>query len=114
MSTRPPPEIKGYHAHVYYDPTNRAPAADLRAAVEGRFTVEMGRWHDKPIGPHPRASYQIAFAPDQFATLVPWLAVNRAGLTVLVHPRTGDDLADHSAFVMWLGDSESLDLDKLA
>ncbi len=29
--------------------------------------------------------------------------LNRAGLTVLVHPETGDDVADHSEHAAWLG-----------
>ena len=102
--------ITGYHAHVYYDATTRAAAADLRAAIEQRFQVRLGRWHDAPIGPHPCGSYQIAFLPELFVELVPWLALHRQGLTVLVHPETGDSLADHSAHVIWLGDSQELDL----
>ncbi len=105
--------ITGYHAHVYYDPAYRAPAAALREAVGDSFTVELGRWHDQPIGPHPRASYQIAFAAETFADIVPWLMRNRGGLTILVHPETGDDLADHSDHAMWLGDSLALDLNAL-
>ena len=65
--------ITSWHAHVYYDPaTTRTVAADLRAAVEARFPVTMGRWHDTNVGPHPSAMYQIAFAPDVFPSLVPW------------------------------------------
>ena len=105
--------ITGYHAHVYYDATTRAAAAELRAAIEQRFPVRLGRWHDAPIGPHPCGSYQIAFPPELFGDLVPWLALHRQGLTVLVHPETGDALADHSAHAIWLGDSQDLDLTAL-
>jgi aromatic ring-cleaving dioxygenase len=106
-------QIKGYHAHVNYDAASKAAAGALRDAVEERFEVELGRWHDAPVGPHPCGSYQIAFAPDLFATLVPWLALNRGELTVFVHPNTGEALADHSAHVIWLGDSRALNLDAL-
>ena len=102
--------INGYHAHVYYDQRTRPVAAQLRDALAGRFTVSLGRWHDQPIGPHPSGSYQIAFGPELFAELVPWLALNRQGLSVFVHPETGDALADHSAHVIWLGDSWQLNL----
>ena len=73
----------------------------------------MGRWHDRPIGPHPRWSYQIAFEPGLFGELVPWLALNRDGLVVFIHPETGDDLADHSERAIWLGAKLELDLEKL-
>ena len=53
------------------------------------------------------------FEPDVFAELVPWLALNRRGLTLLLHPETGDALADHSTHVMWLGESVELNLDAL-
>jgi aromatic ring-cleaving dioxygenase len=106
-------QIKGYHAHIYYDPASKPAASALRDAVEKTFEVELGRWHDAPIGPHPCGSYQIAFAPELFATLVPWLALNRGDLTVFVHPNTGHALADHSAHVIWLGESRALNLDAL-
>ena len=106
-------EITGYHAHVYYDADSKAAAARLRAAVARRFAVDLGRWHDRPVGPHPHGSYQIAFPPALFGELVPWLALNRDGLVVLVHPETGDDLADHGERAIWLGESQNLDLEKL-
>jgi DOPA 4,5-dioxygenase len=105
--------IAGYHAHVYYDAATRSLAAQLREAVEQRFDVSMGRWHDAPIGPHPCASYQIAFAPGLVGELVSWLALNRQGLTVFIHPETGNAIADHSAHVIWLGESRKLNLDAL-
>jgi DOPA 4,5-dioxygenase len=111
MAPREPARaITGYHAHVYYDERSKPVAAQLREAIAERFAVELGRWHDRPIGPHPAASYQIAFAPELFARLVPWLALNRQELTVFVHPETGDALADHSAHVIWLGASRELSL----
>jgi len=102
--------IVDYHAHVYYDAGSKATAANLRDGLAGRFEVELGRWHDAPIGPHPMGSYQVVFEPELFATLVPWLMLNRAGLTVLVHPNTGDDLADHRDRALWLGESRELNL----
>lgn len=110
---RPAASITGYHAHVYYDAATKARAAQLRGAIEQRFAVALGRWHDAPVGPHPCGSYQIAFAPELFGALVPWLALNRQGLTVLVHPETGDALADHGDHAIWLGASRDLDLSAL-
>ena len=105
--------ITGYHAHVYYDAESKPAAAALRAAIEARFDARLGRWHDRPVGPHPRWSYQIAFAPELFAALVPWLALNRGALTVFLHPETGDPLLDHRDHAIWLGDKAELNLDAL-
>lgn len=102
--------IDGYHAHVYFDATTREPAQALRSAIVERFEVEMGRWHEKPVGPHPRWSYQVAFKPELFPEIVPWLMLNRRGLTVFLHPNTGDGLADHRDHPTWMGEMLELDL----
>jgi aromatic ring-cleaving dioxygenase len=98
-----PAAIRLYHAHVYYDAATRADAARVRGALEKSFEVEMGRWRDEPVGPHPQAMYQVKFKVGEFARIVPWLMLNRAGLTVLVHPDTGDAYRDHAVNPLWLG-----------
>lgn len=99
-----PARITEYHAHVYYDAVSRERAEQLRAWIQERFDVRMGRWHDIPVGPHPTAMYQIAFTPDQFATLAPFLMMNRMGLTVLLHPESGRPRDDHTLNAMWMGE----------
>ena len=105
--------ITGYHAHVYYDTDSRSRAARLRELIEGRFSVAMGRWRDEPVGPHPQPMYQVAFAPEEFAHIVPWLMLNRDGLTILVHPDTGDPYTDHAVNPLWLGEKLALKVDFL-
>jgi aromatic ring-cleaving dioxygenase len=95
--------IRDYHAHVYYDPASKERAAQLRAWVEERFPVRMGRWRDEPVGPHVQAMYQIAFAPEWFPTLVPFLMMNRMGLTILLHPQSGRPRDDHTINALWMG-----------
>lgn len=101
---------ESYHAHVYFDADTRAPARRLRERVEHLFDVEMGRWHERTVGPHPRWSYQIAFKAALFDSLVPWLMLNREGLTIFLHPNTGDDLADHRDHPLWMGELLELNL----
>ncbi len=55
------------------------------------------------IGPHSAAMYQVAFDVAVFADLVPWLALHREGLRVLVHPNTLAPRADHLLHALWLG-----------
>ena len=105
--------IEGYHAHVYYDAATRPLAETLRRAIGENFTVQLGRWHDVPVGPHPSAMYQVAFAVAEFPRLVPWLMLNREGLSILVHPLTGDDYEDHARFALWLGAPLPLKLEML-
>ena len=47
--------------------------------------------------------HQIAFPRELLAAFVPWLMLNRDGLTVLLHPETGDDYVDHTAHAAWFG-----------
>ena len=102
--------IPSYHAHVYYDDASRATAVWLREAIAERFEVRLGRWRDEPVGPHPEPMYQVAFDGSLFSEVVPWLMLNRRGLTVFVHPETGDDLADHRDHATWMGRMLPLDL----
>ncbi len=97
--------IHAWHAHVYYDPARtREQAALVRDWVAARFpAARLGRWHDVPVGPHPTAMYQIAFETALFPTLVPFLMLNRQGLTVLVHPESGRPRDDHLIHASWLG-----------
>lgn len=103
--------IKDWHAHVYFDPQTRDRAWALREKIEKAFTIEMGRFHEKPVGPHPMFSYQVHFKNEQFAPLISWLALNHDGLTVFVHPNTGQDLEDHRDRALWIGQSVPLVLD---
>lgn len=105
-------EIVGFHAHIYFDTDSRDTAARVREGL-AHFEVQLGRWHDKPIGPHPEAMYQIAFSPEQFGKVVPWLMLHRQELNILVHPETGDDVADHTLHSLWLGEKLELNVEVL-
>jgi len=103
-------EIASYHAHIYFDPGEaRERAAKVRELIGQRFVARLGSWHDKPVGPHPKPMYQVAFAVDLFPSFVPWLMLNRQGLTVLVHPNTRWPRADHLTHALWLGEILPLD-----
>ena len=109
-------KIAGYHAHVYYDAETRETAARLRQAIwrKWEFAVVMGRFRDRPVGPHPRWMFQVAFGKKLFAEIVPWLMYNRDGLVILVHPEAGDAYDDHAHYPLWLGGRLDLRLEFLA
>ncbi len=113
MEPKDTARIKDWHIHVYFTPETRDTAALLRQWVEERFTVRMGRWHDALVGPHTQPMYQIAFMPDQFPTLVPFVMMNRMGLTVLLHPESGRQLDDHTLHATWMGEVLPLKTDVL-
>jgi aromatic ring-cleaving dioxygenase len=108
-----PSLIAEYHAHIYYDPqATRDRAEQLRARVAAEFPrAKLGRWHDELVGPHTQSMYQIAFPARELASFLPWLMLNRNGLSILLHPETGDDYRDHSTHAAWLGPALPLRLD---
>ena len=108
-----PERIAGYHAHVYYDPATKPAAQRLREAIGTRFNVRLGSWHDGPVGPHSAAMYQVLYAVEELPRLLPFLMLNREGLSILVHPVTGDDYTDHADFPLWLGKPLPLMLETL-
>ncbi|PLZ81351.1 4,5-dioxygenase [Fischerella muscicola CCMEE 5323] len=75
-------KITGFHAHIYFDDATREAAARVREGLGANFDVQLGRWHEKPVGPHPIAMYQVAFSPELFGKVVPWLMLNREDLVV--------------------------------
>ena len=105
--------IKGYHAHIYYDEATFEQAKILCETAGKEFSVTVGRLHRKPVGPHPCWSCQLAFDRDRHTDLLSWLALNRRGLTILIHPLTGNDLLDHTAYASWMGQPETLKLEVL-
>ena len=105
------PQIKDWHAHVYFDPATREAAWALRERIEKEFDIVMGRFHEKPVGPHPMFSYQVHFQNAQFAPLISWLTLNHGDLIVFIHPNTGQDLEDHRDRAVWIGKSVPLMLD---
>ena len=102
--------IRDFHAHIYFDPAELEPAQALAAAARERFGVRVGHFHQAPVGPHPRGSVQLTVPAERFGEFAQWLALSRGALTVFAHANTGDDVADHTAHVIWFGPSEPLNL----
>jgi aromatic ring-cleaving dioxygenase len=112
MNCRSPERIAHWHAHVYFDATTRDAAWQLRETITAALAghVEVGRFHERPVGPHPMWSYQLAIAPASFAHVVGWLTLNHGALDVFIHPNTGDELRDHRDSALWIGRSHGLNL----
>ncbi len=106
MTTPDPAAIGTWHAHIYYDPeTTRDRAQALREKIARAFPETLiGGWHDQPVGPHTEPMYQVVFAHALFEKFLPFLAIHRDGLAILVHAdSTGDHAADHTDHAIWMG-----------
>jgi aromatic ring-cleaving dioxygenase len=102
--------INDYHAHIYYNKDTLLRAKELVQVISEKFDVEIGKMHEKPVGPHPMWSCQILFTPNQFSLITQWLIINRNGLTIFLHANTSNDLLDHTEHAIWMGEIVPLDL----
>jgi aromatic ring-cleaving dioxygenase len=122
--------IPSFHAHIYYDENNKWIANNLRndfltlleMPISGRYSplcetyydlMHIGTMHDKPVGPHTKAMFLVAFKCKVLRVVLNHLMLHRNGLTVLLHPETGNDLKDHTEHATWIGSPIEIDLSKL-
>ena len=106
-------DIESWHAHLYFDADTAAVAARVRDRAARELPVTVGRMHAQPVGPHPRGSCQLEFLPQHLRVVLEWLTCHRGGLTVFLHPNTGQVLPDHRDRAIWMGPSETLSLTAL-
>ncbi|KAI1118346.1 DOPA-like domain-containing protein [Nemania sp. NC0429] len=110
----------GFDVHIYY--YNNAQHTEYAKALWERIRREFPElriytFWDRPVGPHPVTMFEVSLVtPAQFGAFVPWLAVWRGPLSVLVHPNTVEDgpaaeveLRNHSERAIWLGERIPLD-----
>ena len=111
MPLYPENKFDRYHAHIYFDEASEDEARQLCVQAWQQCYVGLGRFHKKPLGPHPKWSCQLSFDADEFDRLVPWLDEHRGRLDVLVHPLTGNALAEHTEHARWLGNEVALNVE---
>jgi aromatic ring-cleaving dioxygenase len=104
-----------YHAHIYYEPENRTIAemlhyrlSELTKSGDGSPIHFIGQLRDSKVTPHPIPQFVIHITKENFEAVLPIIALS--GLRALVHPLTGDDLADHTSSAQWIGEPLELDL----
>ncbi|WP_127716215.1 DOPA 4,5-dioxygenase family protein [Halobacteriovorax sp. HLS] len=102
--------IKEFHIHLYYTSESIHYAKELCELISTKFSVSIGRFHEKNVGPHPMWSVQILVEPDLFGDVLSFVALKRKDLIVFSHPVTGDDLKDHRDYAIWMGEIRELNL----
>jgi len=111
-------ENEPFHAHIYYDASDRSAAARLHVDLKTRQgtgdlteVVFVGEMTDRAVGPHPIPQYEVHFYGKALPIVLERIKVN--GLRALVHRLTDDDLADHTSQALWIGEPLALDLSVL-
>ena len=99
-----------YHAHVYFDKPTLKVASELYIQIDEKFELQLGRLHKKLLGPHTKWMFQVAFTKSDYDDFIAYLELHRKGLSVLIHPLSGNNLKDHSEFASWLGTPLKLEL----
>ncbi|QKK05663.1 MAG: 4,5-dioxygenase [Pseudomonadota bacterium] len=98
--------VSAYHLHIYFEPGTDAEqnALDIAQELENRFPQAITDSHPVgKVGPHSQANIGVTITPDSFGEIVSFLQLNRKDLSILVHPRTGDEWVDHQDAAMWIG-----------
>ncbi|KAK3303373.1 DOPA-like domain-containing protein [Chaetomium strumarium] len=113
----------GFDVHIYYFQNNAEQsqyARELWERVRREFPeLRIYTFWDRPIGPHPVAMFEVnLLTPAQFGAFIPWLAIWRGPLSVLVHPNTTEqdvphaerELRNHTQRAIWMGERLPLDV----
>jgi DOPA 4,5-dioxygenase len=101
-----------FHSHTYFDHEIPEQVAEARAFMEliartfaSTTHVEVHSFVPMPVGPHPRASFEVLFTREAFADYVSWLMFARPpSLSTLIHPLTRLMADDHTTRALWLGE----------
>jgi aromatic ring-cleaving dioxygenase len=102
-----------FHAHVFFTEGAREQAERVAEGLRQASGLSPSAWTDRPGGPLPLPMFQLEFPATAFGAITAWLMLHRDGLSVLLHPETGDDLRDHTEHAAWLGPALQLRLDRL-
>jgi aromatic ring-cleaving dioxygenase len=103
--------LQNYHIHVYFNRDTIEKAKRIATSAAEKFDLPLGRFHERPVGPHPEWSVQLLVSTEKFPEVSSWMKDHHAGLSVLLHENTGDDLADHTEGAQWLGEPLQLKTD---
>lgn len=103
-----------FHSHIYFDSSTAKQAQALHEQIQNhpdfKDQVQMSGLHQKPIGPHPTAMFEVDFHASLFEKIIPFLMEHRRGMNILIHPLSGSGLADHTVHAMFLGEKVDLNL----
>ena len=123
--------LQSYHIHVLFPPSNaqatnaamdlqRRFISDFDLTSAGNCSMSAGDpapnatmcafevdW--EPAGPFLTAQYSFFVPVARYEAAVSWVLRHRGALDVLVHPNSGCEVEDHTAWALWAGHPWELD-----
>ena len=113
-NAKPDDSVQGYHVHIYFE--RGTPSEKLAELLAKRTEAKSGGKineiirYNKLVGPHTKPNIALHIKPEGFAEIVSTLQLDSKGLSILIHPETGDDEKDHAERPMWIGKSVDLNM----
>lgn len=107
----PPQPFTYFHSHIYFeaDTIEKAEVFHEKFKVFGT-SVRISPMIHKLVGPHPYPMFEADFKAENFMEMIRFMQQNRNGLSILVHPLSGNEILDHTDYAMFLGRREDLNL----
>jgi aromatic ring-cleaving dioxygenase len=106
-----PVPVTAYHVHIYFDAASEKTALETARKIDELFPGAVEDAHRVgKVGPHTLNNIGVTITPESFGEIVSWLQMNRKDLSILVHPRTGDEWRDHMDCALWLGKPVDLNM----
>ena len=98
-----------YHAHIYWKHIGeRVQALSLRSQLK-ELGCDLGKVHDRPIGPHPLPMYQAMYDSSDQPEVESLLRTQT--MSILLHEDIGvDHVRDHTDGARWINKPLDLNL----
>jgi len=97
--------IEGYHIHIYFEPetTDEISALSVSSQLNELFPEYIeGTYNVGTVGPHIMPNIELDISREGYGEILQWLQLNSQGLSILIHPETGDDMKDHLESSIWI------------
>ncbi|MCI5059461.1 MAG: DOPA 4,5-dioxygenase family protein [Alphaproteobacteria bacterium] len=99
-------KIQEHHIHIYHEPETDSKetaqqVADKLSALFKGYVIKTSS--GEASGPHLKPNFLVHVQPEILGEVVSWLQFNHQGLSIAIHPKTGNGLTDHRDHSIWFG-----------
>ena len=106
-----PVKFSVFHSHIYFNKETYSKAQNFHEDFKKlKIPKQLSEMHQHLMGPHPFWMFEVDFKTENFLEIIEFMQKHRNGLSILVHPLSGNALLDHTDYAMFLGQKEDLNL----